>query len=233
MNLLFVDTGGATASVAIGAGNRVIAEATLLLDRKLSTRLLAVIDSLLGESGMTTADLDGFGVTRGPGSFTGIRIGMATVMGMASAAGRSVVGISSLALIAANLPFARYQVCALMDARKKEVYAGLFHCGSLPKLRAPECVLSPEIFLDRIREPTIFTGDGAAVYRELIEARCSGLSHFAPVSCSFPRAASGIVLALEAFDRSEEMPPERLEPVYIRPSEAEVAKAGSRLKATG
>jgi tRNA threonylcarbamoyladenosine biosynthesis protein TsaB len=224
MKLLFVDTCGAMAGVALGADGRIIAEANLALDRRLSTRLLVVIDGLLAESGMSVAGLDGIGVACGPGSFTGVRIGMATVKGLALAAALPVVGVSSLALLAANVPFARHQVCALMDARKKEVYAGLFRCDPLPVPVFPECVIPPDALLDTIREPTIFVGDGAVVYRDSIEKRCGELASFAPASCFFPRAGSGIVLCREMFARGAGVPPERLDPVYIRPSEAEVAK---------
>ena len=230
MKLLFVDTCGAMAGVALGDGGRIVAETNLALDRRLSTRLLAVIDGLLAGAGMTVADLGGIGVTCGPGSFTGVRIGMATVKGMAQAANLPVVGVSSLALLAANVPFARHQVCALMDARKKEVYAGLFRCESLPVLVGPEWVMPPDQFLQNIREPTIFVGDGVLAYRDLIEARCGDLAYFAPSSCSHPRGACGIVMSREAFLRGEGVPPERLDPVYIRASEAETAKKQAEVK---
>lgn len=226
MKLLFVDTCGAVAGVALGNGERIIAETNLALDRRLSTRLLAVIDGLLAEAGMTVAGLNGIGVACGPGSFTGVRIGMATVKGMALAVGLPVVSVSSLALLAANIPFARHQVCALMDARKKEVYAGLFRCESLPVPVGPEWVISPDRLLDTITEPTIFVGDGALAYRDRIEGRCGELALFAPGFCSHPRGACGIVLSREAFLRGEGIPPERLDPVYIRVSEAEAAKVG-------
>ncbi len=225
MRLLFVDTCGAMASVALGDGGKIVAETNLSLDRRLSTRLLSVIDGLLAETGMTVAGLDGIGVAVGPGSFTGVRIGMATVKGMALAASLPVVGVSSLALLAANVPYARHQLCALMDARKKEVYAGLFRCDPLPVALGAEQVISPERLLDSIGSPTIFVGDGAAVYRELIVAHCGDLTQFAPPSCSYPRGGCGIVLSHEAFLRGEGRAPERLDPVYIRASEAEVAKA--------
>jgi tRNA threonylcarbamoyladenosine biosynthesis protein TsaB len=226
MRILYVDTCGATASVAVGDGDRVAAETTLAVDRRLSTRLLAVIDALLGETGMSAGDLDAYGVTRGPGSFTGVRVGMATVKGMALAAGKPVVGVSSLVLVAANLPFARHQVCALLDARKKEVYAGLFACTGAPAPVAPEWVVPPETLCERITEPTLFVGDGATAYRQLIEGRCGSRASFAPFPCSFPRAANGILLARLGFERGEALPSSRLTPVYIRPSEAEVNKAG-------
>ena len=232
MRLLFVDTSGATAGVALADDGRIVAESNLLLDRRLSARLLAVIEGCLAEAGMTVAGLDGIGVAYGPGSFTGVRIGMATVKGMALAAGLPVVGVSSLALLAANLPYARHQVCALMDARKKEVYAGLFRCEPLPVAISPEAVLTPDRLFEQIVEPTIFVGDGVLAYRELISARCGDLALFAPCSSNYPRGAGGISLAQEAFLRGEGRGPERLGPVYIRASEAERNKVqSSRLKA--
>ena len=224
MKLLFVDTCGAMAGVALGTGDRIVAESNLALDRRLSARLLAVIGGLLAEAGLTVADLDGFGVACGPGSFTGVRIGMATVKGMALAAGLPVVGVSSLALLAANLPHARHQVISLMDARKREVYAGFFRCDPLPVALSPEAVLPPDRLLAGIDQPTIFVGDGAVAYRELIVSRCGERALFAPPSCDLLRGACGITLSREAFLRGEGRGPESLEPVYLRPSEAEAAK---------
>ncbi len=228
MRLLFVDTCGTTAAVAVADGGRIVAEHNLILDRRMSGRLLAVIGGVLAEAGMTMAGLDGIGVACGPGSFTGVRIGMATVKGMALAAGLPLAGISSLALLAANLPHARHQVCPLMDARKKEVYAALFRCEALPVAISPETVLPPERFLDCIVEPTIFTGDGAMAYRELIIGRCGDLALFAPCSAIYPRGACGIALTQEAFLKGAGVAPERLDPVYIRASEAETQRRGSR-----
>jgi tRNA threonylcarbamoyladenosine biosynthesis protein TsaB len=225
MKLLFVDTCSTMAAVALSDGTKIIAETNLVLDRRMSARLLSLIQGLLDEAGWTVAGLDGIGVAHGPGSFTGVRIGMATVKGMALAAGLPVAGVSSLALLAANLPHACHQVCAVMDARKKEVYAGMFRCRSLPVAISPEAVLSPERLLDGITEPTIFTGDGATAYRELITARCGELALFAPSSSNYPRGACGVVLSHDLFLRGEGMTPEQLESVYIRASEAETAKA--------
>ena len=225
MRLLFVDTCGAMAGVAVADGGKILAESNLILDRRMSARLLAVIQSLLTETGMTVADLEGIGVACGPGSFTGVRIGMATVKGMALAAGVPVAGVSSLALLAANLPHARYNVCALMDARKQEVYAGSFRCESIPVAISPETVLPPGLLLDGIMERTIFVGDGATVYRELIADRCGDLATFVPPFSNYPRGACGVTLTRAAFLAGKGMTPEQLESVYIRASEAETAKA--------
>ena len=224
MRLLFVDTCGAMAGLAVADGGRILAESNLILDRRMSARLLAVIQSLLTETGMTATDLDGIGVACGPGSFTGVRIGMATVKGIALAAALPVAGVSSLALLAANLPYARHNVCALMDARKQEVYAGIFRCESTPVAISPELVLPPGLLLERIVEPTIFVGDGATAYRELIADRCGDLATFVSCSSNYPRGACGISLAREAFLEGKGLTPDQLESVYIRASEAETAK---------
>lgn len=228
MRLLFVDTCGPMAGVALADGGRIVAETNLILDRRMSSRLLAVIGGVLAEAGMTVAGLDGIGVACGPGSFTGVRIGMATVKGMALAAGLPVAGVSSLALLAANVPYSRHQVCALMDARKKEVYTGLFRCDPLPVAIGPETVLPPERLLDAMSGPALFVGDGAVAYRELIVARCGDRALFAPCFSTYPRGACGIALATEVFRRGEGVAPERLDPVYIRASEAETAKKAGK-----
>ncbi len=224
MKLLTIDTSTTTCSVALSLDGELAAEYLSNQGRTLSARLLNCVDLLLKDAGLSVRDLDGFGVALGPGSFTGLRVGIATVKGLALAAGKPVAGFSSLAMLAMNLPFAAHPVCPMFDARKKEVYAGKYECRNLPVSLLPDCVAPPETFLDRIAGSAIFVGEGAVRYRDLIVDRLGEKALFAPSSAHLPRASAGTLLASLAFSRGEATPPELLLPVYIRPSEAELAR---------
>jgi len=226
VKLLTIDTSTAACSVALSTGGEIVSEFLVNQGRQLSARLLDSVDLLLREAGLSVTDLDGFGVAIGPGSFTGLRVGISTVKGLAVAAGKPVVGFSSLAMLAMNLPWALHPVCPMFDARKKEVYTALYDCRALPVVLMADRVVSPPLFLEKLAGPVIFVGEGAVRYRELVEERLGDRAYFAPHSANLPRASAGAVLANAAFARGEALPPELLVPAYIRPSEAELALMG-------
>lgn len=226
MKILTIDTSTTACSVALTVNGDLAAEYLSNQGRTLSARLLDCVDLLLKGAGLGPGDLDGFGVALGPGSFTGLRVGIATVKGLALATGKPVAGYSSLAMLAMNLPWASHPVCPLFDARKKEVYAGLYECSDRPHQRIADCVAPPEAFLDRLSGTVIFVGEGAVRYREMIFARLGEKALFAPSSVNLPRASAGALLAADAFTRGDTVPPELLLPAYIRPSEAELALKG-------
>jgi tRNA threonylcarbamoyladenosine biosynthesis protein TsaB len=224
LKLLTIDTSTSTCSVSLTIGERLVSEYLLNMEKTLASRLLRVIDAVLGEAGLGVANLDGIGVALGPGSFTGLRVGAATVKGMAMAAKKPVAGFSSLAMLAMNLPWAAYPVCPMFDAKKKEIYTAVYTCRELPAPVIADCVASPGDFLESLDGVTIFVGEGALAYRELIVASLGDKALFAPSSAQQPRASQGAVLARGAFARGEIIPLAALVPRYIRASEAELAK---------
>ncbi|MBK5276841.1 MAG: tRNA (adenosine(37)-N6)-threonylcarbamoyltransferase complex dimerization subunit type 1 TsaB [Desulfuromonadales bacterium] len=232
MNILAIDTSTSLASIAIVVDGRTAAEATFSTDRTLSARLIPEIEHLLAFAGVTIADMDLFAASIGPGSFTGVRGGVATVQGLALAGGKACVGFSSLTLLAMNFPLAAHPVCALLDARKSEVYAALFDCSTaVPTPVMADCVLPPENLLDRLREttvnPVVFCGDGAVRYHDLIAERLGAQAVFAPFPHNIARATNGALLALHTFRNGEELTPAQLLPVYLRASEAEINRIAS------
>lgn len=224
VKLLAVDTSTSTCSVALTIDGRLAAESLFDTERTLSERLLASVDAVLRDSGVCLDDLDGFGVALGPGSFTGVRIGVSTVKGLALATGKPVAGFSSLSMLAMNFPACSLPLCTLFDARKKEVYAALYRCRALPEQIIADCVIPPERFLGLIEGPALFAGNGALKYRALIEAVLGDRAVFAPDHCHQPRAAAGAVLAYEVFRTGALLPLPALNPSYIRPSEAELTR---------
>lgn len=227
VNILALDTSTSMATVAIATGEKITAESTFNTDRTLSARLIPEIEHLLTLAGIAAADIDLFGASIGPGSFTGVRGGVATVQGMALACGKPCFGFSSLTLLAMNFPLSVHPVCSLLDARKSEVYAALFDCSTtIPTQQIMDCVLPPERFIDLLRKticaPVIFCGDGTTRYRDLIADRMGELALFAPFPLNSAHASNAATLGLNAFRNGGLLEPSGLLPTYLRASEAEI-----------
>jgi tRNA threonylcarbamoyladenosine biosynthesis protein TsaB len=224
--ILTLDTSTPAGSVALNRGETLLGEVLLHLKGTHTDHLLGSVQWLLAEAGLTVDQLDAFGAVIGPGSFTGLRVGVATVKGLAYAAGKPVVAVSSLATLAVQVPGARCPVCALIDARKKEVYAGLFACREVgPELLSRERVLSPEKLLTGLSGEVLFVGSGAVLYQSLIRHRLGNQALFAPWPLHVPRASSAAMLALAGLRAGRGVSPQELMPCYIRPSEAELMRS--------
>ncbi|MBW2476310.1 MAG: tRNA (adenosine(37)-N6)-threonylcarbamoyltransferase complex dimerization subunit type 1 TsaB [Deltaproteobacteria bacterium] len=223
VRLLTVQTATPAGSVALTDGERVLGEISFNVRRTHNDWLLVAITRLLEMAEMSIADLDGFAVVVGPGSFTGLRVGIATVKALAQSCDRKIVGVSSLRTLAMQTPYSRLPVCSMLDARKKEVYTGLYSWESgQPEPLSEERVIKPEILLSELSGGIVFVGDGALTYRTLIVRQLGAHAHFAPWSVAAPRAASAALLALDDWNAGHRLSPETLLPIYIRPSEAEL-----------
>jgi tRNA threonylcarbamoyladenosine biosynthesis protein TsaB len=221
--LLTVDTSTPAGSVAISRGETLLGEILLNVKSTHTDRLLLTLRQLLTDTGVQLVDVDALGVVLGPGSFTGLRVGVATVKGLALAMDKPVVGVSTLQTLAMQVPFPRHPLCVLLDARKNEVYAGLFHWqGGQPVSARPETVIAPDMLLAAIDGEMLFAGDGAVAYRTLICRRLGARAHFVPWALHPPRASAAAVLALGALRAGETIPLAQLAPRYIRLSEAEI-----------
>ena len=224
MFILGIETSTKTGSVAVVSENGVIAEYTLNIEVTHSERLMSTVDRVLKDTGLTMSDMDGFGVAIGPGSFTGLRIGLSTVKGLAFVTGKPVAAVPTLRALAWNLPYPAYPVCPMLDARKKEVYAALYrYDGASIAQEMPEATISISRLAERITEKTVFTGEAAHIYRGEIEKIFEERALFAPLSASVPSGASVAELALDMIKSSRHMDPDNLTPLYIRRPEAEVA----------
>jgi tRNA threonylcarbamoyladenosine biosynthesis protein TsaB len=224
MMVLGIETATRTGGVAILSEAGVVAEYTLNIEITHSERLMATIDRVLKDTGALIDDIDGFAVSIGPGSFTGLRIGVAAVKGLAFTTGRPVAAVPTLKALAWNLPHAGKPVCPLLDAKKKEVYAAIYRSenGSLAAVM-PELVLPLGALAENIIEPTVFTGEGAAVFRSELLALLGSRAVFAPLSALVPSAASVAEIGMQLLIAGERTDPDDLTPLYIRRPEAEVA----------
>ncbi len=187
MIVLALETATLTGGIAIVKDNSFIGESRTNVKIAHSERLMKSVDWLLKTSDISVNEIDAFAISIGPGSFTGLRIGLCTVKGLAYATGKPIVPVPTLDAFARSLPLCSYPLCPMLDARKNEVYTGLYKWedGNCKKV-IPETAVNPEDFLKNIKEPTIFTGDGAITYRNLIKDTLKENAIFAPPSRMSP-----------------------------------------------
>ncbi len=223
MKILAVDTATKSCSVAIIEAGSLSAELTTLKDQTHSKQLMELIHKGLEMSGFSADELDGLAVTVGPGSFTGLRIGISTIKGLAHALEKPVVGISSLDVLAWQCADRSYLICPLLDARKGEVYSATYRFNNdtlTPK--SPEIASAPEAAIQKIKEPCVFIGSGAQLYRRNISTVLGDLAYFAPESQNIIRASSVAFLSMERFETRDTVEAADLVPHYIRKSDAEL-----------
>jgi tRNA threonylcarbamoyladenosine biosynthesis protein TsaB len=169
MKILAIDTSTLTAGVAFLDGERLIERREKVTIH--SERLLPIVDEVMREASVPASQLDAVACGAGPGSFTGLRIGLATAKGLCFATGRPLVLVSSLAALAARAPEGT-RVCATIDAYKGEVYAGIFVVdGGEPRLQGDEQVLPPDALAAQLDSSTVMVGDGVIHYPALLDGR--------------------------------------------------------------
>ena len=224
MNILAVDTAGKTAGVALLQDDRLLYEVYLDAGMTHSETLMPMIDTCLKTCGMTCADIDLYGVNAGPGSFTGLRIGLAVVKGLALPRQIPCAGVSTMAALAYGLA-GEGTVIGAQDARRGQVYWGAFdlaaHDRLTPDTAAPVTTL--ENFVQTCKKPLFFVGDGATLcyntYKNVPGVVC------VPQPMQVLRGA-GVALAARAmWERGECVPPAALLPDYHRLSQAERERA--------
>ena len=227
MKILSVDTSSIVATAAIVEDEKLVAE--YVLNNKLthSQTLMPIVDEIIKSSNTDIKDIDLFAVANGPGSFTGLRIGVACVKGFAHAMDKPVVGVSTLLGLSYNLSFSDGIVCPIMDARRGEVYNALykFNDGEHECLRKDRAVsmeyLIYELTEEFRDEKIIFLGDGVAVHGEKIKEMLGERAFFAPPSLNMQRASSLAVCAKKMYDKGEVTTCYDIKCEYLRKSQAE------------
>ncbi len=229
MRILGIETATWLGSVALVTESEVIAEYTLNIRRTHSERLMGMIARLLSDTDVALMDLDGIAVSIGPGSFTGLRIGLSTAKGLCFANDLPLTPVPTLEAMASRMCFTRYPVCPLLDARKQEVYAALYDVSDrTARVALAPSTISIENLLGRISRPTIFSGDGSTIFRDRIREQLGDRAFFVPSDAAHPDAAAVARLGLSAFRKGEHAEFFDLEPIYLRRSEAEIKKQGPK-----
>jgi tRNA threonylcarbamoyladenosine biosynthesis protein TsaB len=236
MLVLALDTTTKTGSCALARDGRVLHEETSDAERGHAERLPGDLARLLEHCGIVLRDVDVFAVATGPGSFTGLRIGIATMQGLAMAGGRPLIGVSALDALAAiagepdevhptHLGRALSgppTIATWVDAWRGEVYAALYEDGR--EVMAP-AVARPDALLESLRgRDVLFVGDGAATFRELIAATLGGRARF-PDTLTPPLAGTIANLAGGRAAKGEAPPPHAIRPLYVRRPDPELARA--------
>lgn len=223
MRILGIDSSTPQCSAALLENQSVSFQ--ILTDPKpsYSNQLLALVDRVLSEAGQTVSSVDGFALTTGPGSFTGLRVGLSLIKGFVLALEKPFVGVSSLEALAATLQAPELPVCAVLDARKQEVYAGRFEWNQDAwKRTLKDVVLAPEDLAAQIQQPTCFIGSGIDTYGPLWRKQLGDLFVDGTTLQKEPIAASAARLAASRFEQEHSFDLNTLNIEYLRKSEAEI-----------
>ncbi len=225
MKILAIETSTLLGGVAIIDDARILCELTLQVEETHSSQLLPAVEYVLNTVRLSPGELDGLAVATGPGSFTGLRIGMAAMKGLAVATSRPLIGIPTLEAMGWHFPFSSYLLCPLIDARMKEVYGACFRAESGEVVRVSEdVVLPPDEFLKTVKAPAIFYGSGAIRYRREISEVLGDRALFPSQEIMGARASIVGMLALKRLRKADTDDLATLEPLYIRQAQAIVSE---------
>ncbi|MEK6545013.1 MAG: tRNA (adenosine(37)-N6)-threonylcarbamoyltransferase complex dimerization subunit type 1 TsaB [Nitrospinota bacterium] len=244
MIILGIDTSTNYGSVAIAEKGRLLCELPIPLTESYSKGLLNTIDNILEVSKISGCDIDGYAISIGPGSFTGLRIGLSTCKGFNLAMERPIIPVETLdAMVDSisldfqssifNLQSSILLLCPIIDAKRGEVYTSFYRYeGGYIKKVTDDMVISPENLCKKITEPTFFFGDGVKPYRDIIKDRLGELAYFYAGVPKNSIAASIALMGIKKIERGDVVDSMTLKPKYIRRSEAEI-KWEERQKSKG
>ena len=250
MKIFALDTSSKVATIGILEDDKVLLENTLNDKKTHSENLMPMIEAAFHSVNLTPGDMDVFGVTLGPGAFTGLRIGISTIKGMAEALGKPVVGLSSLEVLAGGIPPTDRIICPILDAQRNQVYAGLYQYQSDPhsnkdnqesqdnrdkqdrvdnepimtRIRDTE-VIKIEDLLEvaaQLKEKILFVGDGVNLHEKTLREGLGARYEKSFFAHRIPRASVVGALTRRKHLEGKSYGAEQLKPVYLRKSQAEV-----------
>jgi len=237
MKILALDSSGNVASAAILEDQNLLAEYTVNYKKTHSQTLLPMVDEIVRMTEADLKDIDAIAVANGPGSFTGLRIGSATAKGLGLALGRPVVEVPTIAALACNLFGTPGLVCPIMDARRNQVYTGIYRFseGRLVTVEDQMALGIDELLekLNELGEPVIFLGDGVPVHEEAIRKGLTIPPVFAPAHLSRQRAGAVAYLGQQYYIEGKYVDAAESTPVYLRMSQAERERKAREQKKAG
>ncbi len=229
MKILALDSSGLVASVAIVTEEALLAEYTLNFKKTHSQTLLPMLEEIVKMVEMDLSQVDAIAVAAGPGSFTGLRIGSATAKGLGLALDKPIVSVPTLEGLAYNLCGTDKLICPMMDARRNQVYTGLyeFKQDSLKVIREQTAIAVEELIdeINVLGREVIFLGDGTTAYQEIIKEKTKVGYSFAPIHLNRQRAGAIGVLGMVYYKNNRIDTASEHEPVYLRMSQAERERA--------
>jgi universal bacterial protein YeaZ len=227
MLTLAFDTSSKTVAVALLQDDVILYDAIINVDLNHSEVLLPAIDQACLQTKIKISEIDLFASTIGPGSFTGLRIGVSTLKGLMLATGKPAVGISSLAALALNVGKSSKIICSAMDAGRGQVYIAYYRYnenGLLDQIGTDKAVDPREISHNPEQE-VVFVGDGAIKYADIISNIKTKEINIASAAQQYIRASSVGILGREKYNRNELLNAETFVPVYLRSADAHMKKA--------
>lgn len=223
MRILALDTSSNTATAAVMEDDVLLGEYILNHKKTHSQKIMIMIERLLDDLELEVSDIDYFAAAVGPGSFTGLRIGVETVKALAHAVNKPVVSVGTLEALAYNVPNTDYIVVPIMDARRNNVYAASYiwdeelkELGGSEAMSIDECIDSCGEFLE-----TMFVGDGVFTYRDYITEKMGDKAIFPPANCLSAKASSVAAAAFSKIKKDEVQSYIEMKPYYIKKSQAE------------
>ena len=222
INILALDSTAEVSTVAVCKGEKLLSEITINTGNTHSQTLLPAVEQALKMAELTVNDIDVFACSTGPGSFTGVRIGVATVKGIAYGKNKPCISVSTLEALAYNLSGFDGVICPVMNARRSQVYNALFECkgGMLVRICADRAVSISELDdeLSQNKRPIYLCGDGYDITQKgFVQTKAC----LVPVRYRYQSAYSVAQIALEKFEHNEYLTDVELAPIYLRPSQAE------------
>lgn len=237
MKILALDSSGLVASVAVVQDDNLLAEYTVNYKKTHSQTLLPMLDEIVRMTELDLETIDAIAVAAGPGSFTGLRIGSATAKGLGLALGKPLIGVPTVEALAYNLYDVQGLVCPIMDARRNQVYTGVYEfCDHKMAVVKPQIAIGVEELVEELNQrgkEVVFLGDGVAVYRELILSKIQVPCSFAPVHLNKQRAGAVAALGEKYFEEGRVETAMEHQPEYLRVSQAERERAEREAKKNG
>ncbi|MBQ9609261.1 MAG: tRNA (adenosine(37)-N6)-threonylcarbamoyltransferase complex dimerization subunit type 1 TsaB [Lachnospiraceae bacterium] len=235
MKILGFDSSGMVASVAVMQDDIIVAEYSVNYKKTHSQTLLPMLDEVVKMTELDLDEVDAIAVAAGPGSFTGLRIGMATVKGFGLALDKPVIAVPTCHALAYNLWGSDRIICPILDARRNQVYTALYEFADneLMCIKEQEAMDICDIIehINDIGKEVIFLGDGVPVFKSVIEDKMRAKALFAPAHLSRQRASAVAALGRIYYERGEYESADDVKPIYLRKSQAErerEEKDGSR-----
>ena len=229
MKILGLDSSGIVASVAIVEDDALIAEYTVNYKKTHSQTLLPMLDEIARMTELDLDSLDAIAVAGGPGSFTGLRIGSATAKGLGLALKKPLIGVPTVEALAYNLYDTSGLICPIMDARRKQVYTGIYRFeGHRLKVVEDQMAVPMTELLEKLNgygEPVTFLGDGVPVFRAVITEQLNVPFSFAPAHVNKQRAAAVAALGMVYYQEGKFESAAEHQPDYLRVSQAERERA--------
>lgn len=219
MNILAIDTSSQNATVALINNDRLVGEYTINNKKTHSQIIMPLIEDIIKKSGLEIKDIDVYAAGIGPGSFTGLRIGIATAKALAQAQKKKIIGVSSIGAIAKSIEYTQKLVCPIIDARRNDVYNTIYKDG---KCIVSDRAISISDLLDEIGDrETVFAGDAVEIYKDKIIEKLGKNACFASRAHRLVKASAVAEMAFERAENNDFDDIYTLNPVYLRTSQAE------------